>query len=201
MSEFYQINLKDIIEELGEDRTKSILSDFSCPKNKDVEIFLREKSIEFAKRGLGITHLIYWKEGNEKELIGYYTLAQKHFEVKKNVVSKNTARRLNAHGEFDSDTRKYIIPAPLIGQLGKNFNRGNDTLICGDELLKMALNKVKDIQYEFGGRYTYLECEDKPKLISFYEKNGFQEFGRRKLDKDEVNVHGKYVIQLMRYMN
>jgi len=39
MSEFFEINLNDLIEELGEDRAKSILSDFSCPINKDVETF------------------------------------------------------------------------------------------------------------------------------------------------------------------
>ena len=36
------ILLKDIIEELGEEKTKEILSQFSCPLNLDVEIFLHE---------------------------------------------------------------------------------------------------------------------------------------------------------------
>ena len=37
--------LSDMLDELGEDATKSILSEFSCPKNKDVETFLKKKAI------------------------------------------------------------------------------------------------------------------------------------------------------------
>ena len=200
MSEFVQFNLNDIVEELGESRTKSILSDFSCPLNKDVENFLKQKSIEFAKRRLGVTHLIYWKEGDEKELIGYYALAQKSFEVSRDAISNTCAKKLGKYGRYDPKSRNYLISAPLIGQLGKNFARGNDTLISGDEILKMALDKVRSIQRESGGRYTYLECEDKPKLIKFYESNGFQKFGNRILDKDEVDIEGQYLVQLMKYM-
>lgn len=200
MSEFFEINLNDIIEELGENRAKSILSDFSCPMNEDVENFLKYKSIEFAKRGFGMTHLIFWMEGDEKELIGYYTLAIKNFEVSRDAVSKTCAKKLGTYGNYNSHKKSYLISAPLTGQLGKNFSRGNDTLISGDELLKMALDKIRSIQRDSGGRYTYLECEDKQKLIRFYEKNGFQKFGNRRLDKDEVDVDGQYLVQLMKYM-
>jgi len=64
----------------------------------------------------------------------------------------------------------------------------------------MAIDKIKSIQRESGGRYTYLECEDKPKLIQFYERNGFQKFGNRKLDRDEVDLDGQYLVQLMKYI-
>lgn len=40
MNAYYQINLKDFIDELGEDDVKSILFSFSSPFNKDVESFL-----------------------------------------------------------------------------------------------------------------------------------------------------------------
>ena len=36
-SKYYEINLKTLIDTVGEDRAKEILSSFSCPKNKDVE--------------------------------------------------------------------------------------------------------------------------------------------------------------------
>ena len=35
---FVSINLKDLVEQIGEDATKGILSSFECPINKDVEI-------------------------------------------------------------------------------------------------------------------------------------------------------------------
>lgn len=201
MSEFFQINLSDMIVELGENRTKAILSNFTCPLNEDVEDFLKQKAIVFSARGFAKTYLVYWREGEEKELIGYYTIAQKHFEVFKDAVSNSCARRLNQYGSYKQDTRTYVMPAPLIGQLGKNFTEGNDCLISGDELLKMALDRIRDIQHELGGRYTYIECEDKPKLIKFYEDNGFKVFGKRPLDKDETGLDGQYLIQLMKYMD
>ena len=46
----------------------------------------------------------------------------------------------------------------------------------------------------------YIECEDKPKLIEFYESNGFYKFNKRTLDSDEINSKSKYLIQLLKYM-
>ena len=54
---FVQFNLSDMLDELGEDNVKEILSSFSCPMNTDVENFLRYKAIEFSKRGFAKTHI------------------------------------------------------------------------------------------------------------------------------------------------
>ena len=79
---FVSINLKDLVEQIGEDATKGILSSFECPINKDVEIFIRDKAIEFTKHGISSTHLVFWESfseffGESRELVGYYTLASK----------------------------------------------------------------------------------------------------------------------------
>ena len=37
MTEYKIVNLSAMLEELGEDAVKAILSDFSCPLNPDVE--------------------------------------------------------------------------------------------------------------------------------------------------------------------
>ena len=36
-SKYYQVNLQNMLEELGKDRVETILSGFSCPQNEDVE--------------------------------------------------------------------------------------------------------------------------------------------------------------------
>ena len=52
-----------------------------------------------------------------------------------------------------------------------------------------------------GGKIVYLECEDKEPLLDFYSQNGFVNFGKRTLDKDETNtLSGDYLIQMLRYM-
>lgn len=199
-TEFIQMNLNDIIEGIGESQTKSILSSFSCPLNRDVEDFLHSKAIEFSKRGFAKTYLVFWTtaDGAERELVEYYSIAPKTFAVSKDNISKNQYKKLHQYGKYDPIKKQTLIPAILIGQLGKNYADGNDTLINGDELLYLALEKVKSIQNDLGGRYTYLECEDKQKLIDFYENNGFIPFGRRDLDINETNINGAYLIQLLK---
>lgn len=203
MTKFVQIRLNDMLRGLGEDDTKSILSSFVCDKNKDVEDFIRNKAIEFSKRGFAKTTLVYWvsDDEKEKELVGYFTIASRYICVSKDSVSKTLGKRLFAHGRYNEGTREYIVSAPLIGQLGKNYANGNDCLISGSDLLAMALKKIVSIQEEIGGKFVYLECENKPKLIHFYESNGFTVFGKRKKDRDEIGVDGEYLIQLLKYLN
>lgn len=202
MSEFIQINLTEIINEWGEDATKTFLSHFSCPLNTDVQNFLHNKAIEFSKRDFSKTHLVLWLSDDEQEmeLIGYYTLSMKNITVYRDSVSKNTYKKLLNHAIQYSGKDHVVLPVPLIAQLGKNYSDGNDALIDGDELLKMALEKIKLIQNEIGGRYCYLECEDKPKLLKFYQNNGFTPFGKRPLDADEDGMQGNYLIQLIKLL-
>ncbi|MBN2285742.1 MAG: hypothetical protein JXQ26_11740 [Tissierellales bacterium] len=47
MTGFNLIALDDMIEVLGENRAEAILSYFSCPMNKDVELFLKERQLYF----------------------------------------------------------------------------------------------------------------------------------------------------------
>ena len=134
-------------------------------------------------------------DNKEKELVGYYTISSKFITIKRDVVNSREARKLKEHGVFDEKERQYTVAAPLIGQLGKNFANGNNTLIAGSDLLHMAVDKVKKVQNEVGGRFVYLECEEKPDLIQFYESNCFKQFGKRRLDREETDVDGEYLLQ------
>ncbi len=195
---FVQINLSELIVTLGEDDTKSILSTFVCPLNKDVENFIKYKAIEFSKRDFSKTYLVFWETDDEKEkaLVGYYTIASKFIRVERSAVNSKEARKLRDHGVFDENTNEYIVSAPLIAQLGKNYSEGNECLISGSDLLQLAIERVKRVQHEIGGKFVYLECEDEAKLLAFYTKNRFKVFGKRKLDRDETDIKGHYLIQL-----
>lgn len=198
---YIQINLAGLLDELGEDRTKSILSDFSCPLNKDVESFLTDKAIEFSKQGISATHLVFASLKNKPVLVGYFTLASKFITIYKKNISNSLRKRVRKFAQDDVVLKRYIMSTPLIAQLGKNYKNGYDDLISGDELLKMACEKVRDIQANLGGRFVYLECEDKQRLIDFYDSNGFVNFGKRPLDKDEESVmNGNYLVQMLKYL-
>lgn len=189
------VNLLDLIENNGEEFVQNWLENFSCPKNPDVENFLRKNSISFAKQYLSAVWLVFYEFNDEQIFVGYFALINKHFQIDLNNLSKTLAKRVQKFATFEEELNRYTVSAPLIGQLGKNFFNDYDKLITGDELLKIACETVKAGQKILGGRIVYLECEDTPQLVNFYERNGFYNFGRREL-KDE----GKYLLQFLKYL-
>lgn len=205
MTGYSGINIKDVLNDelLGESALKDTLSSFSCPLNPDVEHFLKHTAIEFSRQSISSTYLIMASYRNEPVLCGYFTLSNKIFCIEKDSLpSGRWRKRLSKFGQFDKTIQRYTISAPLIGQLGKNYTNGYNELITGDELLKLALDKVRQMQYIVGGKIVYLECEQKEKLIHFYESNGFVNFGARPLDRDETDkLDGESLIQMLKYMD
>lgn len=43
---------KDMLEEIGEEKTKDSLSDFSCQLDEDIENYMKNKAIGFEKAGI-----------------------------------------------------------------------------------------------------------------------------------------------------
>ena len=202
LSGYGLINLNDMLQEVGEDKLKIILSSYLCPYNQDIEYFLNEKAIEFSKQRIAATHLVFTSYKSEPVLIGYFTLANKYIFIHQKVFSKSkTLKKRIAKFGMRQETG-YSLGTPLIAQLGKNYTNDYNTLITGDELLSMAIAKVKQIQDDIGGKFVYLECEDVEKLTDFYSSNGFINFGRRDLDPDEKGrMSGTYLIQMLRYIH
>lgn len=204
MTGYRVVNLKILLEELGEDATKSILSNFSCPMNADIEFFLSKKAIEFSKHGWAQTHLVFASYKEEWVLVGYFALANKYIRISAKQLGKSTSslrRRISRFASFDKELKAYILAAPLIAQLGKNYQNGYNSLITGDELLDEACKKISRLQFDVGGKFAYLECEDKPCLTDFYSRNGFCEFDTRTLDKDEEDkIEGAYLVQMLKYI-
>ena len=58
---------------LGEDRLIQQISEFSCPKNPDVEHFLKKNAIEFTKKSQSVTYLVF--SLSSMKLVGYFTIA------------------------------------------------------------------------------------------------------------------------------
>ena len=212
MEGYRRVGLKQLLrlteeapENMSLDSVKKMLSGFYCPYNNDVEDFMHEKALEFERQGTAATHLVMASYQGSWVLVGDFTLASKyiHVEIKNNryKLSSKLKQRLKRFGTYEADLKKQIIPMPLIGQLGKNYANGYNQLIGGDELLKIACDTVRESQALVGGRMVYLECEDTPKLVQFYEENGFKVFGRRDLEVKEGRFFkGEYLLQLLRYL-
>jgi len=72
MTGYQLVLLKDMIDELGEKKTKEILSQFSCPLSLDVESFLHNSAIEFAKQSIAATHIVYSSYKEHPVIAGYH---------------------------------------------------------------------------------------------------------------------------------
>ena len=193
------INLKDIYNNLGEERTKEILSDYKCELNQDVEYFLKEKAIEFSKQDISRTYIVMSQYKDKDVIVGYFAITNKVTSIKKVKLSETKRKRLLKFAVYDKESKCYNIALPLIGQLGKNYYNDYNRLISGDVLLKLACDKIKEAQELIGGRFVFLECEDKSILEEFYESNGFVCFGKRNLERDERNKNeGEYLLQMLK---
>lgn len=60
MTDIRQTNILDMIELYGEEKCSKILSSFMCPLNQDVEDYLHNKAIPFAKQKVAITYIVSW---------------------------------------------------------------------------------------------------------------------------------------------
>ncbi len=82
------------------------------------------------------------------------------------------------------------MSAYFIAQLGKNYDDSIGNTISGDNLLSIALGKVKELQYMAGGMVVFLESENKDRLLDFYEKqNGFKRFDTKVTKKYKENSY------------
>ena len=200
MDGYLIVNLADMVNEIGEDACRRRLSDFSCAMNKDVELYLKRSAIVFAQQGIASTHLIYTSYKGEPVIAGYFTISIKFMRVYINKIGKTLGKRVKKFAMEVIDG-KAVVPALLIGQLGKNYTNNYDKLISGDILLKLAENKAREAQHIAGGRFIYLECEDHQRLIQFYSDNGFVNFGERELEADEKDLFtSKKLVQMMKYL-
>ena len=64
-----QINILDMMKIYGEDSCKAVLSTFMCPLNLDVEDFIQNKAIEFARQRIAITFLVFKENENGSALV------------------------------------------------------------------------------------------------------------------------------------
>ncbi|MBD5486585.1 MAG: GNAT family acetyltransferase [Lachnospiraceae bacterium] len=196
---FYAVNIREYLAlgddlEAGEPALTRLLSGFSCPKNPDVERFLKKSAIEFTKKNQSVTYVVISvKDGG---LLGYFTLALKPLTVKGGMVSNTTKKKLLRVSELDEKSDTYTMAAYLIAQLGKNYADGRDKEIAGEEMIELAWMVIEEAQYMFGGMVTFLEAENEEKLLSFYQNNRFSQFDTRQtaLGTDESHE----LVQLLR---
>ncbi|MCK9315665.1 MAG: GNAT family acetyltransferase [Verrucomicrobia bacterium] len=193
MVEYDTVQVLDLIEQIGEDEVNEILSDFSCPKNSEIEEFIKTRAVEFSKKKMSMTHLIF---DEDVSLVGFYTLTHKPLTVKSDSLSQTMIKKMERHAKYDEKIDSYNLSAFLIAQFGKNYALASERRIAGDRLMNLVYDRLRDVQHEVGGGVIFLECAEEQKLLTFYQKkeNGFKPFGERVADGQT-----RY-IQLLRFI-
>lgn len=198
---FMFVNIREYLAEgdndkVGEPELLRIISDFSCPKNPDVEHFLKNSSVDFTRKNQSVTYLVL--DMDDGALVGYFTIALKPLTVRDETVSNTVKRKIKRISEFDGHTKSYTISAYLIAQIGKNYTNDACKRITGAELLELAWSVIEDMQYMGGGMVVFLEANDEEKLLTFYQDNKFRQFDTRLTASNPENRHE--LVQLLRLL-
>ena len=197
--DFLILNIREYLRQgqSGEDLLQRVFSTFSCDKNLDVERFLLEQSINFTKKNQSVTYVVLTPE--EGQIIGYFTITIKPITVNGDCFSNTVKKKIARVGEQDEESGNYSLSAYLIAQLGKNFKDSANEKISGEQLLELAIEKIKELQYMAGGMVVFLEAENEEKLIHFYEdKNGFKRFDTKEIKSGTEKAHT--LIQLLKVL-
>ena len=135
---FFSVNIREYLalgndEEAGEPALIELLSGFSCPKNQDVERFLKKSAIEFTKKNQSVTYLVVSAE--DVRLLGYFTLALKPLTVRGETVSNTMKKSCCGLVSW----MKNLIPIPclhiLLRSLGKTFQKVGEKRLQGQNFL------------------------------------------------------------------
>jgi len=169
---------------IGEENLRFFLSGFSCPKNLEVEDFLRNKARQSARRSSSATYLVC--SSKHKELLGYFTIMTKAYSVNGKSLNSANRRLIERFAESD-ENGNYHASVYLIAQIGKNFAIPKERRIEGHDLLALAIEKFETAKKILGGKLVMVEREaDRPMLLKFYNDNGFKSWTTRRNAKDGI---------------
>ena len=108
------------IQNHNKDQIQLLLKEFACPKNADVEQFLKVKAIDFERTHNARTYLI---ANDFMELQAYFSLSFKEVNIDNDKVGKSVIKKLDGFNKNAKTIRVF-----LIGQIGKNFNLANNPI-------------------------------------------------------------------------
>ena len=180
------VNILDLIDSVGESEVQDMISSFKCELNPSIELFLKNDAINFAKRKISITHLFLNEDG---VILAFFTLTHKPTTISSANLSKSSIKTLSRYSKLDEETHSFNISAFLIAQFGKNTSLKNDEEVSGNNMMNFCFDVLEYVQRQVGGGVVYLECEDKEKLLNFYQNdhNLFRVYGKRYSDSEKAN--------------
>ena len=180
------LTISEFEDTVGSDALADTLARFSCPLNKEVESYLKDfsRAVQSSQMSSSVTYLAFDSRSND--LLGYFTLMMKAYSVKSDALNSANKRLIRRFSEIDS-SGNFTAAVYLIAQIGKNFALPEGDQIEGSELLMAAMNVFCETKKAIGGKLVMVEREsDRPKLLEFYNDNGFKSWTTRRNAKDGI---------------
>lgn len=176
MSEYKIVNLLDLLDAVDEEVVQQLLADFSCPKNLEIELFVRKNALDFSRRKMSITYLV---TDDAMNIAAIFALTHKAVEISNEGLSSTARKKIQRYAQLDDSNNSYMVSAFLIAQFGKNYQQESD--LQGNQLMEYVFEVLEQVQRQVGGGVVYLECEDKEPLLKFYnnDANRFRVFDER----------------------
>ena len=113
---------------------------FSCKKNKEIELFIKNNAINFYLKHQSVSHIIFDIIVNR--VVAYFALSIKPIRFDINILSNTALKRLERISEVDLIDNTISPSAYLIAQLGKS----DDAQIDINDIFYFLDNNIIDIQ-------------------------------------------------------
>lgn len=174
----YQVISLDSLLSGGNLAVKEAIGDFSCKFNPEIDDYLRDKAIDFTRKSITVTHLVF--DAETASCLGYFALTHKPIAFQSKSLSGTQRKRIERFAKVNTDTNTYNVSAFLIAQIGKNYLVEDGNMISGAELLGLAKKELLSAKQKIGGQVVFVEMEHgNEHLAKFYHDNGFVLFGTR----------------------
>lgn len=171
------IDQKCTFDVLSEDVLSECLP-FTCGEDEDMDEFFSKDALIYARRRIGKSYCFRLEE-DEKQIVACFTLSNDSIRIwdlgssKKNAMWKELTNREKMLSRF---------PGVLIGRLAVSESFAGKGI--GTEILDFIKMWFLSEENKTGCRLAIVDAKNKPKVLNFYEKNGFRYLFNREIDED-----------------
>ena len=172
-------SISELLRKYSKEELQTKFNVFSCQKNKEIELFIKNDAINFSLKHQSVSYIIF--DTTVNRVVAYFALSIKPIRFDINTLSNTALKRLERISEVDLLDNTITPSAYLIAQLGKS----DDAQIDINDIFYFLDNNIIDIQNACGGVVEFLESENNDKLIALYQNRGFKIFNIRKSKRGE----------------
>lgn len=108
MDNYNVVNILDMRESLGEKRVVDVLQQFYCAKNLEIEKFVKNNAIDFAKKKISITYLVV---DGFLNIISMFVLTHKALSIRDVNISSTAKKKISRYAEYDEINCSYNLSA------------------------------------------------------------------------------------------